>query len=443
MQIKKKFFSKSLILSILLVAIIFLHTILASILPARFESGDTFELVIQMQSLVFNGKIFLDKYHEELPKERKLRGTHGRIYSKYSLGLPLLSAIYFKIYRLLTHNKDIFPLTILQITSVLIFFISGICFWLILQKLNCTNYTNLYFNLLLTFGFLFSTIANYYSYGWPGNSVEASLIFISFTLFFFGCDKNTKENHVSTLLFISGIILGFAGFSRSFAFITVPAFIIYFVLTMPTMKMNLRRITLFLLPVIFFIILHFVVIFYKLGEWGGRYSTYASFENFDTPFYIGFLGSLLWPGKSFIFFSPLVILGVCLIYKLYKNHKALFFFSVYISLVYIILMSKWWAWWSGSDIGQRFWVPIIPFLIIPIAFLKSKCLKAITHLLIIFGVIVQFQLYHNFPRGISESISEQNPLYRETDVARVVSEGRLFNVIKLTFWDMVFFKNCK
>ncbi|MBF0314180.1 MAG: hypothetical protein HQK52_12245 [Oligoflexia bacterium] len=429
-----------------IIFLLFAYYSLSKVIPNRIDSGDTFELHVQSLSLAHLKTIYLDYYKQYLPPTRHKQGTHGHIYSKYGIGLPFLTAVNMKIFKNLHLNKGIEDFTMMQLTSILFFLLASWCGWRLLSDLNPQPHQK-WFNLLIIFGYTFSTLATYYSYGWPGNSIEASLLFISFYLFYLALrDDNIRYK---TLCW-AGVVLGIAGLSRSFAFITAPAFALYLLLTysqgrFPTLTLIkskihplLKSALYFYLPVMLSIALHFIILRKKMGFWWGN--PYAG-EHFDSPFLIGFLGSLFWPGKSFIFFSPLVILSIPALWALFKRHRPLFFFSLYLIAAYVILMSKWWAWWSGGDMGQRFWLPILAFMIFPIALLRAKTVKLLALVLIIFGITIQVNLFKQDPRSIWERIYTNHPDFKETAIDQTIKDGRVLEAIKLTFIDMVFFKN--
>jgi len=84
--------------------------------------------------------------------------------------------------------------------------------------------------------------------------------------------------------------------------------------------------------------------------------------------------NLLSPYRGLFLFSPVLILGVFGLYKMYQTAKfrgdALLFLSLF--LLGLLPYSAWGSWLGGYSFGPRFLVDVIPYLVIPIAFVLSE-----------------------------------------------------------------------
>jgi hypothetical protein len=169
-------------------------------------------------------------------------------------------------------------------------------------------------------------------------------------------------------------------------------------------------------------------------------STYAS-GGFSTPFYVGFLGNLLWPGKSVLFFAPITLLSAFALHCLYRKSRSLFLLSLYIVAVYLIGYSKWAVWWSGPSLANRYWLPALPFLIFPLALTRSRWLMAAAVPLIAFGTYTQVRMHDRNPGPIYRAIYQEFPYSERGEKVQAVIHSDLLRVVKVTFIDGVFFEH--
>jgi len=405
-----------------------------------FYSSDVMELYAQSAVLHEHHTVHLDSYKHFLPEERTKYGVNGHMFSKYSIGYPLLSAAYMgalkliKANRLLTHKHNFF------IPNVFFFILSAYLFFLMVKKLNPEDRE---MSFIVGVAYLLSTSLTFYSVGWPANSFEAILlVFALYAFHRFMIDPSRRGK----FLIFCGMAVGYAGLSRLFPFLAIPGFLLALMVLYYEDglkgKLYLQTITkksiYFLIPCIAAVLLNYLVNYVKSGYW---HTTYGLDENFRVPFYVGFLGVMFWPAKSFIIFAPITLLSIFGFYSLYKRSKTLFVLCTYISLLYIIMMSKWWAWMSGPEIGPRFWLPAIPFLILPIVFLRRKSFKIIAVFLVGFGVFVQGLQYQGDPASTWWRLIQEFPGYESTQDVQKVIHTDFTRVLKTTFIDLNYFRH--
>lgn len=90
-------------------------------------------------------------------------------------------------------------------------------------------------------------------------------------------------------------------------------------------------------------------------------------QTFDTPFWTGFYGNVLSPGKGFFVFNAVLVLGLPGIVLLWKRDRAV---AVAISLLSIarpLFYARWSSWEAGVGWGPRFMFPLCALLAIPAA----------------------------------------------------------------------------
>jgi hypothetical protein len=131
-----------------------------------------------------------------------------------------------------------------------------------------------------------------------------------------------------------------------------------------------------------------------------RFSSVSTFgytkASFSSPFYNGLWGLLLSPGKSFFVYSPVVVLFFFSIKRFLLDHKkeGLLFISIIILMIGVYCR---WNVWSGDLCwGPRFLLVLIPFFMIPTAYIFEELLLkrgriklAIVSILVLGSILIQ------------------------------------------------------
>ncbi len=410
-------------------------------------SGDKRMSYIQYKAIAMYGELNLDRFKREIPSNHRKCDNNGHIYTKYGIGYPLLAAIMTRPLRLLRLTDAKSWLSSFDYPGLLLFFISGIWLYQLFRKLKAGRIISF----LAAAGYLAGSQSLCFARSWNSNSIVCSL-FIG-ALYSFRAGTSTARPRTGYLV-LTGIILGYAGLVRNFAFIAFPGFALALFLhdadSFPRKRIfNLKRIKTVLYPLaalaVPYIIGIAVYLLVNYAKTGKLADTYANELRFNVPFYVGFLGNIFWPGKSFPFYYPMVLAGLFGWSAMWKQDKSLFAVSLWIVSVYVILYSKWWAWWSGPGIGQRFWMPAFPFMLLPIAFLKKKWLPAVMTALLVFGSINQYYLRNRSLRAVFAVMYRQFP-YSENagHVKKILDKsGGLWRVFKRTWVEGSFCQACK
>ncbi len=88
---------------------------------------------------------------------------------------------------------------------------------------------------------------------------------------------------------------------------------------------------------------------------------------FDTPLLVGLHGLLLSPGRSLFLYNPVTLAGLAglLLLARHDRNTALLFGGL--ALVFLPVYAKLHQWDGGESYGPRYLVPILPFLVVPLA----------------------------------------------------------------------------
>jgi len=238
--------------------------------------------------------------------------------------------------------------------------------------------------------FVLSLIFAVCTFVWPYNStfwvqpLQGLLLAVSLYLLLLSRHRNRSflchytvlgTKHVRSLAGLTGVILGLSVFAHPTGLIYLPAFLLYsFFAVMRQQKMNFVILIASLATIIFLVGLTNYARFNSFTEFGyGYFSTLQAHDG-----WIGLIGLLASPGSGLIFYFPLVILVPLGAKYMYKENKSLFFLCIY------VLVSTWLytgtlsfgseptSWNGGIAWGPRYLVPIMPFLIIVLAYLFPR-----------------------------------------------------------------------
>jgi len=107
---------------------------------------------------------------------------------------------------------------------------------------------------------------------------------------------------------------------------------------------------------------------YNWLRFGSPWTTgYLPQERFATPFFQGFYGLTLSPGKGLLWYNPLLWAALIAWPAFFRRHRAEALLVGALVLSNVAFYAPWYLWWAGHSWGPRFLVTILPFAALPLA----------------------------------------------------------------------------
>lgn len=219
----------------------------------------------------------------------------------------------------------------------------------------------------------FSTPLFVYS-GWLFAEPLTTAVFVAATLLLFGSGVQPSTSRALT----AALLLGFAIHIRAANLLTVLVFI---AATMFLPASEQKRTLSFRTAAILTAVVGLSGVLYL-------FRNYAFFGNpldlgvpgngelastsWKTPYWYGFLGLLLSPGKSIFLFCPPIILGILGLPRLWQRNRALALLITCVPLACLALYASRTRWEGGYCYGPRYFVPSMILLCLPIGALFSN-----------------------------------------------------------------------
>lgn len=174
----------------------------------------------------------------------------------------------------------------------------------------------------------------------------------------------------------SGLFLALALLAKLTAAFALPALCLYllFVLVLVhggSRGLIARRLLAWALPVA--VSLAFNAL-YNMARFGHVTDTgyHADDLPFKAPLWQGLEGLLVSPGKGLLWFCPLLLLALALWSLLLSRRRAEALLSLGIALPTLLVYATYPVWWGGTCWGPRYLVPVLPFLLLPLAYLLER-----------------------------------------------------------------------
>jgi hypothetical protein len=150
-----------------------------------------------------------------------------------------------------------------------------------------------------------------------------------------------------------------------------------------------------------------------------------------------FFGLLFSPGKGLLFFSTTVVIAFLGLKTLFNQYRKMYYFIILVSSIYLLVFSLNFA-WHGSiwSYGPRYILPIIPFLYLPIIFIRPKKWLFITLFLTFF---IQIELIAvNYKRDVLSDFISYNGI---SDTEYLFSLSKEPHVVQAKQFLIIFNKN--
>ena len=241
---------------------------------------------------------------------------------------------------------------------------------------------------IISFFYGFSTIA--WAYSDTGFSIIESTLLVLIGFLFF---RKFQKNNRMTNLFLSGLSLGFGITVRYDTLIFAAILFLFIVHQSVREEQKIKKIGIFLLPLILFIITILYVNEIRFGSYleFGYGSEEGIISGHTTPLHVGIYGLLFSPGAGIFIFSPILLTIIISFHDFFKNNRRdlILFLSYFAAL--LIFFGSYDAWHGFVGWSSRYMIPIIPFLILPLgASIERRWNKPFGISLIILGMIGSF-----------------------------------------------------
>jgi hypothetical protein len=116
---------------------------------------------------------------------------------------------------------------------------------------------------------------------------------------------------------------------------------------------------------------------------------YAETPGFSTPLLTGLIGLLFSPGAGLFVYTPVLLLVPLGYSRLYRRWGAEAVLIAVLTLGRILFFARWWD-FDGHSWGPRYLIPLLPLLLIPVAFVRfGPALRVIAAVLISVGLLIQ------------------------------------------------------
>jgi hypothetical protein len=121
---------------------------------------------------------------------------------------------------------------------------------------------------------------------------------------------------------------------------------------------------------------------------GGPYS--GDQLGFSTPLLKGVFGLLLSPGVGLFIYTPVLLMSLLAFPWFLKQWNVEGSLILALCVVRVAFFARYWSWDGGATWGPRFLVPLIPLMLVPLAFLpRDRRIEIATVLLAAVGVAIQ------------------------------------------------------
>lgn len=330
-----------------------------------YHSSDEMSMLAATDSLARRGAWDINLLRW-MGEEQGSFGPDGHLYSRKGIGTTLAA---LPLYWLALRMQDVGNVQAAMLTNAVVTALTGALILALLRRLGYGRGVALAVALGFGLGTMAWPYARYlYSESLAGLGLMASAYFL--VRFRDAAGGQPPSGTPAGSLLLAGGGLGVALLARLNNAIVAP--FLGLLLLAYLWRRHGRRwpawpgpIALFALPVLAALA---VAAWYNWFRFGSPLTTgYLPEERFATPFFEGFYGLLLSPGKGLFWYNPLLVAAVAAWPAFYRRFRAEALLAAAVVLANVAFYAPWYLWWAGHGWGPRFLVAVLPFAALPLA----------------------------------------------------------------------------
>lgn len=230
--------------------------------------------------------------------------------------------------------------------------------------------------LWMTLTYALGTLVFPYSTVFHGHQVSAAVLFVSFFLLM---TMRLSNSDSVKQVFVSGLLAAYGVITEMQTIVIYAGIVIYLYSILHDKRKTLFFLIASSIPLSVFLFFNYLFFGHPFRLGYSYHSTFADITKHGllgiSSFDVKRLGYLTFSWYRGIFvFSPVLLLSFPAYYEFYmkREWRPEFWLSVYIIIVYFVLISSYPGWYGGWTFGPRYLIPIIPFLTFPILFLLER-----------------------------------------------------------------------
>ena len=212
--------------------------------------------------------------------------------------------------------------------------------------------------------YVFTTIA------WAYSSTAMNVVLVSMTILLsFYFYRKFILNQNSFNLIFCGFTLGISVLVRYDSLIFVLILFGFLIGNILKNKSKLKNLTFLVTPLLFCAILFMGINYFQFGAFldYGVQSDSGYGLGPTSPIHVGVFGLLFSPGAGLFIFSPILFTIFISFFDFYKKNKSSFFiFLIYFASI-VVFFGNLDTWHGFVSWGTRYLLPVVPFLMIPLA----------------------------------------------------------------------------
>jgi 4-amino-4-deoxy-L-arabinose transferase-like glycosyltransferase len=261
--------------------------------------------------------------------------------------------------------------------------------------------------LILTLAYSLGTMAFPYSTLFYGHQLAAAFIFFAFYILY-QSKKKIAMNEIQfhpKYFFFSGLFIGLAIMTEYPVILLAIVIIIYAIFIINNQKKFTATIIYYCvglgIPLIILLYYNYLCSgnpfrfgYFQVAGEEFRQEMAKGIAGVTYPKLGALFGITFSPYRGLFIVNPILLLAFPGFYYFYKNktYRSEFWVCLFAVILFFLFNASYYMWWGGWTIGPRHLIPIIPFLIIAIAFIpfKKAIAKYSLYVLTIISILFMF-----------------------------------------------------